>query len=233
MDKIKTGINGFDSLVQGGFPKGKNILLSGTPGTGKTIFALQYLYNGAVKFDEKGLYVTFEEKIEDLKNQAKQFGWDFDKLEEERKVKIIHIPSSDLSKNTVNDIIRIAQNSDVNRLVIDSLSTLSINTPVVSTNVSDLGEFTIKRFIYSFIDHLKVLKNITTLLISQNISEDFLSSDKVSEFLCDGVIHITYESIGGEYSRSLGVRKMREVKNDEDIHPVEISNKGIVIHTIK
>ncbi len=232
MEKTKTGIKGFDELVQGGFPRGKTILLSGTPGTGKTIFALQYLYNGAVKFNEKGLYVTFEEKIEDLKNQAKQFGWDFDKLEKQRKVKIIHIPSTDLSKNTVDDIIRIAQKSDVTRLIIDSLSTLSINTPIVSTNVTDLGEFTIKRFIYSFIDNLKVLRNTTNLLISQNVTESRLSSDSVSEFLCDGVILLKYQSIGGNHSRTLHVRKMRETNNDEDIHPLEIGKKGLAIHNL-
>jgi len=233
MEKTKTGIKGFDKLVQGGFPKGKSILLSGTPGTGKTIFALQFLYNGAVKFDEKGFYITFEEKVDDLKSQAKQFGWDFDKLEKERKVKIINISASDISKNTVNEIISIAQESDVKRLVIDSLSTLSINTPVVATNVTDLGEFTIKRFIYSFLDSLRELKNTTSLLISQNVSEELMSSDKVSEFLCDGVIHIIYESMGGEFSRSLIVRKMREVNNDEDVHPLEINNKGLVVHSIK
>ncbi|MBD3355147.1 AAA family ATPase, partial [Candidatus Woesearchaeota archaeon] len=201
MKKIKTGIKGFDNLVQGGFPKGKSVLLSGTPGTGKTIFALQFLYNGAVKFNEKGLYVTFEEKVQDLKDQAKQFGWDFDKLEKERKVKIINISSSEISKNTVNEIINIVQKSNITRLVIDSLSTLSINTPTVATNVTDLGEFSIKRFIYSFLDSLRELKNTTSLLISQNISEELMSGDKVSEFLCDGVIHLIYESMGGEFSR--------------------------------
>jgi len=54
-DKVKTGIKGFDTLVEGGLPKGKIILLSGTPGTCKTIFALQFLHNGAVKFNEKGV----------------------------------------------------------------------------------------------------------------------------------------------------------------------------------
>jgi len=233
MERTKTGIKGFDELVQGGFPKGKAILLSGTPGTGKTIFALEYLYNGAVKYDEKGLYVTFEERVDDLKSQARQFGWDFDELEKGRKVKIIHIPSSDLSKNTVNDIIKTAQASGVSRMVIDSLSTLSINTPVVSTNVSDLGEFTIKRFIYSFIDNLRLLKDTSILLISQEVSEGKISGDSISEFLCDGVILINYESIGGQFSRSLIVRKMRECKNNEDIHPFEISERGIIIHDIK
>ncbi|MFH1683093.1 MAG: ATPase domain-containing protein [Candidatus Woesearchaeota archaeon] len=229
----KTGIDGFDPLVTGGFPKGSHVLLSGTPGTGKTIFALEFIYNGATKFNEKGLYLTFEEKVSKLKKQALQFGWDFDILERERKAKIVSISSSELSKNTVKDIISMAKSSGVQRLVIDSLSTLAINTPLVFTNVTDLGDFTIKRFVYSFIDTLKELNDTTVLLVSQNQSNDSLSSDKVSEFLCDGVIHISYESMGGDYSRSLVIRKMRQTKHDEDIHPLEISQGGLVVHNLK
>lgn len=232
MEKIKTGINGFDELIQGGFPKGKTILLSGTPGTGKTIFALEYLYNGAKKFNEKGIYFAFEEKESDLKNQALQFGWNFDKLENERKVRIIHIPPSGLSKNTVKDIIEIAQKNKVSRLVIDSISTLSISAPLISETSMPAGELLIRRFIYSFINHLKLLKDTTSVIISHNVSKNSLSGNTISEFLCDGVISISYESLGGNYSRGLTVRKMREIKNDEDIHPLEISKNGIVVHNI-
>ena len=59
--RIETGIIGFDGLIKGGFPIASTVLLTGSPGTGKTIFGLQYLYNGALKFREKGLYVTFEQ----------------------------------------------------------------------------------------------------------------------------------------------------------------------------
>jgi len=59
------------------------------------------------------------------------------------------------------------------------------------------------------------------------------AKDYISEFISDGIIHITFESMGGEFSRSLLIRKMRRVKNDEDIHPLEISSKGIIIHNIK
>jgi KaiC/GvpD/RAD55 family RecA-like ATPase len=233
LNKTTTGIKGFDKLLDGGFPKGKTILLSGTPGTGKTIFALQYLYNGATMFNEPGVYITFEERIGDLKSQARQFGWDFDKLEKEEKIKLLHIPVSTLNKNTVQSIIQLVQEFGAKRLVIDSLSTLSINTPIVSTNATNFGEFTIKRFLYSFIDNLKALEETTTLLISQSVSEGALSSDSVSEFLCDGVIKIIYESMGGEFSRSLVIRKMREVKNDDDMHPIEINKQGIIVHDLK
>lgn len=231
MELTKTGIKGFDELVSGGFPCGSHILLSGTPGTGKTIFALEFLYNGATQFGEKGLYVTFEEKVDSLKEQAKQFGWDFDKLERERMAKIISIASTDLSKYTIQDILALAVNSKIQRLVIDSLSTLAINAPQLSSGTSN--EFTVRRFVYSFINTLKELKGTTALFISQNLSNSALSGDQVSEFLCDGVLHISYESMGGNFSRSLIIRKMRRVKQDEDIHPLEISSSGIVIHKLE
>ena len=236
-DKIEltqTGIKGFDKLIGGGFPSGSVILLSGTPATGKTIFALNYLVNGAEQFNENGLYVTFEEKAESLKAQAIQFGWDLKKMEEEKKLKIIQIHASEITKNVVNEIIEIAKERNVKRLVIDSLSTLSINIPTTYSNVNEMNEYTIKRFIYAFVDELKNhLKNVTALMVSQTVKDSDLSRDNISEFICDGIIHIAFESMGGEFSRSLVVRKMRQRKNDDDIHPMEISEKGIVVHSLK
>ena len=91
----------------------------------------------------------------------------------------------------------------------------------------------IKRFIYNFIDEINQVEGLTTLIISQSIREGDLSRDRISEFICDGIINIVFESMGGAYSRSLMIRKMRRTKNDEDIHPLEISKKGLVVHNIK
>jgi KaiC/GvpD/RAD55 family RecA-like ATPase len=233
MERTATGIKGFDKLVQGGLLRGKTVLLSGTPGTGKTIFALQYIYNGATMFNEPGVYITFEERVDSLKSQAMQFGWDLDRLEKEGKLRLLHIPVTTLNKNTVGNIIEIAKEFNAKRLVIDSLSTLSINTPSVISSAPHSGEFATKKFIYLFIDSLRQLKNTTTLLISQNASEGGISNDSVSEFVCDGVIQFIYESMGGDFSRSLVIRKTREIKNDSDIHPVEIGKEGIVVHDLK
>ena len=77
--RIRTGIKGFDKLIQGGFPEASTILLTGSPGTGKTIFGLQFLYNGAARFRDKGLYVTFEQTERALLEQANLFGWNLEK----------------------------------------------------------------------------------------------------------------------------------------------------------
>ena len=80
MTKTKTGIPGFDSLVDGGFVKGNTVLVSGPSGSGKTIFGLQFLYTGVSKYDEPGVLVTLDARPPELCAEAKQFGWDLEKL---------------------------------------------------------------------------------------------------------------------------------------------------------
>ena len=96
-----------------------------------------------------------------------------------------------------------------------------------------LGDFVVKRFVYGFISDLKDTE-CTTLITSEAPEKgEFLSRDTISEFLADAVLLLTFESMGGEYSRSLLIRKMRGTKNDEDIHPLEISSSGLIIHDLK
>jgi len=247
--RVKTGIKGFDNLVQGGFPEGSTILVTGTPGTGKTLFGLEYLYNGAKKFREKGMFVTLEQKLDDIREQAKGIGLDLRSLEKNGSIFLMHIPVDELSSETIEKIKQEAKKRKVKRLVIDSISTLSVNAPIY-TPVKDmalrdimnykaffsppiLGNFVVKRFIYGFLDNLKEL-DCTTLVTSEAPERgEYLSRDTISEFLTDGILVITFESMGGEYSRNLVVRKMRGTSNDEDVHPLEISGKGLVVHTLK
>lgn len=223
-----------------------SVLIAGSAGTGKTIFTLQYLINGIEKYDEKGLFVTFEQKAEAVRKQAAQFGWDLEKHEKSGKLRIMAIKIDNISDKTIHDIRIIVTKEKIKRLVIDSLSTLVVNAPL-QTRLSEIalkemltdkiiltqpimGDYIVKRFIYNFIDNLRGL-DCTTLLIGETGGEaGFITRDTISEFVCDGVIVINFETLGGDFSRTLAVRKMRHTKNNEDAHPLEISKNGIVIH---
>ncbi len=244
MERVPTGVKGFDELVEGGFPRGHTILLSGSAGAGKTLFALSFLAEG-MKRGEKCLYVSLEQKESELRAQAAQIGLILDNSE---NLKIIYIDIRQLNSWVIDELFKEITNNKIQRLVLDSLTTLSVYAPLYQISyetaikmVSNetkivspvvIGDNLSKYFIYSFISRIRST-GCTSILLSEIADKSgALSSDSVSEFMSDGVVLITFESMGGAYSRSLIVRKMRGTKNDEDIHPLEISKDGLVIHKI-
>ncbi|MCA9496246.1 MAG: hypothetical protein KC589_04860 [Nanoarchaeota archaeon] len=227
--RVKTYIKGFDELIQGGFPQGSNILLKGNPGTGKTIMSLNYLYNGAVNDGDVGVYFTFEERRESLITQANLFGWDLEKLEKKGKIKIVSLGIDDIDKNTVKDILDIIKNLKAKRVIIDSITTLSFLSPSCMEG-KNFGIFDVKKFVYTFLTSFSNIDEVTTLFISQ---KENLKESTVAEYFCDGVVQIEYESMGGDFSRNLTINKMRKTKNDEDLHPLEICDEGIIVHNLE
>lgn len=138
VERVKTGIPGFDELIEGGIPKGFNLLLVGQPGTGKTIFGLQYLVNGAMN-GENGIYVSLDSPNELVKSQARQFGWDVDALEKAGKISFLKIP---LDKPRINlfDILEEEVNAaHAERLVFDSLADFAINIDQFATPLAYEG----------------------------------------------------------------------------------------------
>ena len=89
VQKLPTGIEGFDDICQGGLPIGRSTLISGTSGTGKTVFSLNFLYNGIRQFDEPGIFVTFEESPLDILRNASSFGWNLQEMVEQDKLFIL------------------------------------------------------------------------------------------------------------------------------------------------
>src|SRR5688572_14284557 len=81
IEKLETGISGFDFIADGGLPKGRITLLSGTAGSAKTVFAAQFLAEGISKADESGVFVTFEEPSNDIRKNMMGFGWDIEAWE--------------------------------------------------------------------------------------------------------------------------------------------------------
>ena len=126
MDRVKTGIPGFDDLIQGGIPKGFNVLLVGQPGAGKTIFGLQYLVNGA-KQGENGIYVSLDSANEIVKAQGEMFGWDVEGLEREGKLSFLKIPLDKPKINLFDILEEEVKAAKAERLVFDSLADFAIN----------------------------------------------------------------------------------------------------------
>jgi len=88
--RVPTGINGLDPLIEGGFPEGSLILLAGNPGTGKTVFSMNFLFKGAKDYGENGIYVSFAESEDTiLCNMSKLFERDLKKRKRMEKSKFL------------------------------------------------------------------------------------------------------------------------------------------------
>jgi len=89
VQKLPTGMEGFDDILHGGLPIGRSTLISGTSGTGKTVFSLNFLHNGIRDFNEPGIFVTFEESPLDILRNAASFGWNLREMVEQDKLFIL------------------------------------------------------------------------------------------------------------------------------------------------
>ncbi len=223
MERVASGIPGLDELTEGGFPEGHSILVSGSPGTGKSIFGLQFLYDGALK-NEPGVYITFEEKVDKIILHAKRFGWDLQKLIDKKLLIIESIDVNDIEK-VIGIVSKRASEIKAKRLVVDSLSKFSLQTTIRSdvfksevrepdAKLREIGS------IYFLITRINAL-GMTSVLISELPAKTgYFSRDGVSEFECDGLILL--ENTGED--RLITVHKMRGTKINTQKHVFVIEN---------
>ena len=127
VSRVSTGVPGLDELLAGGIPDGFNVLLSGAPGTGKTILGLQFIHEG-VKKGEPGCYVTFEQFKEEVMAQAEQFGWDA--IRDENLFSLLSIKKKNI-QSFINYLSDEVDSKKVKRLVIDSLSVLAVYSNII------------------------------------------------------------------------------------------------------
>ncbi len=238
--RITTGVGGLDDLLKGGFPKGSINLVSGTPGTGKTIMCFQYLNEG-LKKGEKCLYLTSDERIDNLKGQAKKLGFNFEDAINSGQLKFLFL---DLDKwdvhKEMSDEIR---SRGYSRIVLDSLTPLS-EYPVWMTNkgaeIIPSKEPSLERNIFPVDStqairiHVRRLMGIleeesSTCLVTSEIPEGsrLLSRDSVSEFLVDGILILDLDTTMDR--RKLTIRKMRGTKHTLKPQNIDILDGGIQI----
>ncbi|MFH1544897.1 MAG: ATPase domain-containing protein [archaeon] len=224
MKRIPTGIEGLDQLIQGGLPRGSSILIAGGTGTGKTILATQFLYQGATKFNEPGLYVTLETNLKNITWDMENFNWDIKKLQDKELFKIYKLNLAEKEVADVEDevmeelniIQEYIEKMGATRLVIDSTTALAMWIR---------GAAAMRRTLFAFTDGLKKL-DCTTVLTTETTGEKTkLSAFGVEEFVADGVIALFFHPP----HRSIFVRKMRGTMHSKSAHPYEISDSGIIV----
>lgn len=220
MERVKTGIPGLDEIMHGGIPAGQSVLLSGTAGTGKTILASQFLYVGAKKYKEKGVYLSFEEPSESIKKNALNFGWDLTPLEKDEMMSFVKYDPYHVD-DVVNHLEAKVREMSAKRVVIDSLSALGFY----------LREDTnFRRMLFNLYAVLQKL-DCTTVMLSEVLPKsESISRNGVEEFVSDSVILLYYSRVDSSFSRAVQVWKMRGSSHSERLHPYKITNAGIVVY---
>jgi len=198
MNFMETGIRGLDQILAGGLPERSAVLVEGPPGSGKTALGLQYVYEGATKYNQPGLYVTFEQFPQDLYRDALNFGWDLKKLEKERKLKII-FTSPDIFEKDIKEVgswvEKIFFDLNIQRVVIDSITHFQ-------NLVSDKVER--RKTLYGFCNALK-RQNVTTFFIKEAEQGEL----PFEEYLFDAVFKMSFKEAGTTKNRYIEVKKAR------------------------
>jgi KaiC/GvpD/RAD55 family RecA-like ATPase len=248
--KVETGVPGLDNMLRGGFPEGRMILVMGGPGTGKTIFASQFLYYGAAKQDEKTVYISLDENKPHFLEEMFTFGWDFQKLERERKFTFIDASGiRRIPEQTKVDKADIAGKELARATLIDNIFTIFDGTRSTSIErfIGDLGAQrvvldSISGLLFRFpkswekrqsiLDIMEALDNAgaTCLITSEAISIGEERQVQPEEYLCHGAIVL--QTLGSG-DRAVRILKMRGTEVDSVPRPYRIGEAGIEVHSDK
>ena len=232
VSRVRTYIQGLDEILYGGIPERNVVLVSGGPGTGKSIAAKQFIYNGLMR-GESGIFVALEEHPVSVLRSFKHFGWDVVKFEKEGKFTIIDAftggigSSAQKAKYLVKQVDYVHELADVlrqaikdlgaTRISIDSVSTLYLTKPSIARSTI----MTLKRIISGL--------GCTALLVSQvSVGERGFGGPGV-EHAVDGIIRMDLDEVEGKMYRSIIVWKMRDTKISMVRHPMNITDKGITV----
>jgi len=226
IDRCPTGIIGFDRLCQGGFVRNSENLIVGGPGSGKSTFLMQFLWNGATQFNENGLYCSFEPDIVETLNDGMAYGWDFSKLGAEGRIKFMRFAPQTSIDELKSELTKIISQSNIKRICFDPISVLALN-------VSDEGKM--RQTIFDLSSLMKRLK-VTTIMADESLEGEGIqpvegewTKTDILRFLSDSVT-IFYESgISGVGDRAVRIAKMRRTSHSRNPVGMRIGDKGVEI----
>jgi KaiC/GvpD/RAD55 family RecA-like ATPase len=242
MERASSGVKGLDEILGGGFPKSRTILVVGGPGSGKTILAIQFLRAGAAT-GERSIYITFDERPEQVKENVSAFGWDLDRLEVEGKMLFVDATPFRRARTTagvreageglpmyetlpeitlrglVETVKRLAEEEDVARLAVDPITSLSVRyqSPIKTRHAMLM--------LFDALSSTGATCLVTSELRTSMLSRRF----QLEEFLSQGVVLLRTGIHEGSVIRGMQVEKMRGIAHDTQLRPYIISQNGIEV----
>jgi len=219
-ERVATGVEGLDTMLNGGFLPNSMVLVRGAPGTGKTSLALQFLIHGA-KQGEAALFVSFEEFPSSLYRDAQSLGWDLKEFEEKGVLRLMFTsPEVFLAslKPPESHLNRLIHEAGIRRLVLDSVSHFDRLT-------DDRQEL---RHIYTRVVNGLRRERITALLLGEESRSSYRQAFKGGlSFLADVVILMRYVEIDSAMQRAILVLKMRGSAHAKEIRRYQIESGGL------
>lgn len=238
MERVPTGIDGFDELVESGLPKGRCTLLCGGPGSGKTTFVIQFLVNGIEKHGESGVFVPLADDPAQTKDDMKRFEWDFEKLEKESKLTVVDLspmicltreqfkkavfgvqPPKFIVEGISESVKNQVKTLKAKRVVVDSFTSFMIHEPDLAERRREIAHL------------VKALTETgCTCLVTSEVRAASLEREfQVEEYLAQGVILLETITKQDTVLRAIQVEKMRGTAHDTQPHPYAITERGIKV----
>lgn len=234
--RVPTGVPDLDAVIEGGFPTGRSYLVTGEPGTGKSIFCIQFILKGLME-GEKAVYVAVDQKPSDILEEAASLGWDLVKYIEQKHLLVLDASpyfsarmgaakekEVDVQK-TVADLASYVKRMDASRVVIDPVGPL-----IVSRDATSHVQDHVRLLVHSLQENM----NSTNLLTSYTFpGKGGVTEQGVEEFLVAGVIVLKIIRTQNRFARTLLISKMRETAFDMMEYQFNIArDKGIVLKPI-
>lgn len=230
LPKIKTGIEGFDLISYGGLPAGRTTLISGTAGSAKTIFAVQYLISGITEYGEGGVFVTFEESAEDIRRNMLAFGWPIAAWEAENRWAFVDA-SPQLGAEAV-----VSGEYDLGALLariehaVKRVGARRISVDSIGGIFAQFEARIVRQELFRLAAALRTM-NVTSVITAERTHEhDALSRYGVEEFVTDNVIILRNVLEHEKRRRTIEILKYRGTAHQKGEFPFTVTpDRAIVI----
>ncbi|WKL48753.1 circadian clock protein KaiC [Flavobacterium pectinovorum] len=225
--KTPTGVDGLDEITDGGFPKGRPILICGGAGCGKTLLSMQFLIKGITEFNEPGVFMSFEEPSDDLTLNVKSLGFDLEKLKADKKLVVDHVrvERSEIEEAGEYDLdglfIRLGH-------AIDSIKATRVVLDTIESLFAGLDNQAILRAELRRLFHWLKTKGVTAVITGER-GEATLTRQGLEEYVSDCVIVLDHRVIEQVSTRRLRIVKYRGSTHGTNEYPFLIDDDGISV----